>query len=106
MLTFGPGFGTFCYVSFGDKTADLITSNLPSDNKMVVLMQVFYCVSLFFTYPIMLFPCLQVIENLVLNFCILFPDSPGFVHLEMNGFYAMKWIKLIGPVQLLYESAA
>ena len=34
------GFGTFCYVSFGDKTADLITSNLPPDNKMVVLMQV------------------------------------------------------------------
>jgi proton-coupled amino acid transporter len=58
------GFGTFCYVSFGDKTADLITSNLPAESKMVLLMQVFYCVSLFFTYPIMLFPCLQVIETL------------------------------------------
>jgi proton-coupled amino acid transporter len=57
------GFGTFCYVCFGDATEDLITLNLPADNNVVIAMQLFYCVSLFFTYPIMIFPCLQVLEN-------------------------------------------
>ena len=58
------GFGTFCYVCFGDATEDLITLNLPANDTIVVIMQVFYCVSLFFTYPIMLFPCLEVLEGL------------------------------------------
>jgi proton-coupled amino acid transporter len=47
-------FSTLGYVTFGTETADLITLNLPPSDKVVVLMQVLYSVSLFFTYPLMM----------------------------------------------------
>jgi proton-coupled amino acid transporter len=52
------GFASVCYVTFGDETEDLITMNLPPSDRAVVVMQLLYCVSLFFTFPLMLFPCL------------------------------------------------
>ena len=57
------GFATFCYLTFGDATADLITLNLPPTDTVVVLMLLFYSVSLFFTYPLMIFPVTQILEN-------------------------------------------
>ena len=48
--------GTGCYLTFGDQTADLITLNLPPSENAVILMQLLYSVSLFFTYPLMMFP--------------------------------------------------
>lgn len=57
------GFATFCYLTFGDATADLITLNLPPSDTVVVLMQLLYSVSLFFTYPLMIFPVTQILEN-------------------------------------------
>ena len=57
------GFSTFCYVTFGNATADLITLNLPPSDTVVVLMQLLYSLSLFFTYPLMIFPVTQILEN-------------------------------------------
>jgi hypothetical protein len=43
-------------------TRDMITLNLPHDG-VVVAMQLLYCLGLFFSYPIQLFPAVQILES-------------------------------------------
>jgi len=58
-------FGAAGYLSYGPDTKDIITLNLPNDGgfNFSVLVKVCLCISLFFTYPIMLFPVFSILEK-------------------------------------------
>ena len=58
-------FGASGYLSFGPKTKDIITLNLPKDEGLdfALLVKLCLCVSLFFTYPVMLFPVTALIRQ-------------------------------------------
>ncbi|KAG8230461.1 hypothetical protein J437_LFUL009950 [Ladona fulva] len=57
-------FGASGYLSFGPETSDIITFNLPKSNGLNFANMVTFClcVSLFLTYPIMIFPAIQLLE--------------------------------------------
>jgi len=58
-------FGAAGYLSYGPETKDIITLNLPNDGgfNFAILVKVCLCISLFFTYPIMLFPVFSILEK-------------------------------------------
>ena len=58
-------FGAAGYLSYGPDTQDIITLNLPNDGgfNFAILVKCCLCVSLFFTYPIMLFPVFSILEK-------------------------------------------
>lgn len=58
-------FGAAGYLSYGPETKDIITLNLPSDGgfNFAILVKICLCISLFFTYPIMLFPVFSILEK-------------------------------------------
>ena len=58
-------FGVSGYLSYGDETRDIITLNLPSNSGVDFALLVKACLSfsLFFTYPIMLFPVTALLEE-------------------------------------------
>ena len=58
-------FGAAGYLSYGPETRDIITLNLPNEGgfNFAVLVKVCLCISLFFTYPIMLFPVFSILEK-------------------------------------------
>ena len=53
--------GALSYMAYGAATADMITLNLPR-NGLVSSVQLFYCLGLFFTYPVMMFPACKILE--------------------------------------------
>ena len=53
--------GALSYMAYGAATADMITLNLPR-NSLVSCVQIFYCLGLFFTYPVMMFPAWKILE--------------------------------------------
>ncbi len=56
IIAFGMAvFGILGYIAFGPATQDLITLNLPN-NGLTMLVKLFLCIALLFTYPIQLFP--------------------------------------------------
>lgn len=58
-------FSTFSfigYAAYGRETADMITFSIPQ-NKITSFLRLFYCLGVFFTYPVMLFPLYQVTES-------------------------------------------
>lgn len=58
-------FGAAGYLSYGPETKDIITLNLPNDGgfNFAILVKICLCISLFFTYPIMLFPVFSILEK-------------------------------------------
>jgi len=58
-------FGAAGYLSYGPETKDIITLNLPNEGgfNFAILVKVCLCISLFFTYPIMLFPVFSILEK-------------------------------------------
>ena len=59
-------FGVSGYLSYGRETKDIITLNLPHEDDgldFAVLVKACLCFSLFFTYPIMLFPVTSLLEE-------------------------------------------
>lgn len=58
-------FGASGYLSFGPETKDIITLNLPNTSGLdfAFLVKLCLCVSLFFTYPVMLFPVTALIQQ-------------------------------------------
>ncbi|XP_071452815.1 uncharacterized protein [Hetaerina americana] len=62
-------FGASGYLSFGPETSDIITFNLPKDKgfNFASLVTSCLCVSLFLTYPIMIFPAIQLLEARLLT---------------------------------------
>lgn len=55
-------FGVCGYMSFGPETNPIITLNLPS-GVFPFLVKGCLCFSLFFTYPVMMFPVVQILEK-------------------------------------------
>jgi len=53
------------YLSYGPETNEIITLNLPSNEgfNFAILVKICLCFSLFFTYPIMLFPVTSILEK-------------------------------------------
>ncbi|KAF4518691.1 hypothetical protein B566_EDAN002727 [Ephemera danica] len=63
-------FGASGYLSFGPETSDIITFNLPRNPNGLdfpSLVTGCLCVSLFLTYPIMMFPVLELLEARYVN---------------------------------------
>lgn len=58
-------FGACGYLSFGEYTEQMITLNLPS-GPFPAVVQFCLCFSLFFTYPIMMFPVVLLLEKKLL----------------------------------------
>lgn len=60
-------FGCSGYLSYGPETKDIITLNLPSDRGLnfADMVKGCLCFSLFFTYPVMLFPVTTLLEKRV-----------------------------------------
>jgi proton-coupled amino acid transporter len=58
-------FGTCGYVAFGNQTISPISLNLKGESAAFV--QVALCLALYLTYPIMMFPVSDVLENLFLS---------------------------------------
>lgn len=59
-------FGCCGYVSFGPETRDIITLNLPPSDGTIdfaMVVKSCLCLSLFFTYPLMMFPVVTIIEK-------------------------------------------
>jgi len=58
-------FGAAGYLSYGPETKDIITLNLPTTDgfNFALLVKACLCFSLFFTYPIMLFPVTSILEK-------------------------------------------
>ncbi|XP_035681213.1 amino acid transporter AVT3B-like isoform X3 [Branchiostoma floridae] len=55
-------FGVCGYLSFGPETNSIITLNLPP-GVFPLLVKGCLCFSLFFTYPVMMFPVVQILEK-------------------------------------------
>lgn len=76
-------FGASGYLSFGPETKDIITLNLESSAgsgaviDFAVLVKLFLCISLFFSYPIMLFPVTRMLQRKHAAFKGLPPSSPS-----------------------------
>jgi len=58
-------FGVAGYLSYGPETNEIITLNLPTNEgfNFAILVKICLCFSLFFTYPIMLFPVTSILEK-------------------------------------------
>eukprot|EP00418_Pyrodinium_bahamense_P046225 CAMPEP_0179209688 /NCGR_PEP_ID=MMETSP0796-20121207/104579_1 /TAXON_ID=73915 /ORGANISM="Pyrodinium bahamense, Strain pbaha01" /LENGTH=313 /DNA_ID=CAMNT_0020914647 /DNA_START=336 /DNA_END=1277 /DNA_ORIENTATION=- len=57
-------FGSLGYMAFKSHVADVITTNMPK-LAMTNMMKVSLCLALLFTYPIMLFPVIELVEELL-----------------------------------------
>eukprot|EP00939_MAST-03C_sp_MAST-3C-sp1_P003397 g3397.t1 len=55
--------GAISYGAYAEETEDIILFNLPQSNKLVQSVQVLYCVGIFMTLPVMLFPALRILER-------------------------------------------
>ncbi|KAJ7975924.1 putative Amino acid transporter [Quillaja saponaria] len=55
-------FGFFGYMAYGDQTRDIVTLNLPR-NWSSLAVQVGLCLALVFTFPIMLHPINEIVEE-------------------------------------------
>ncbi|XP_064636490.1 uncharacterized protein LOC135493268 isoform X2 [Lineus longissimus] len=58
-------FGVFGYLSFGPETNAIITLNLPKGSSLdfAIMVKSCLCLSLFFTYPVMMFPVMRILER-------------------------------------------
>ncbi|XP_030836593.1 amino acid transporter AVT3B isoform X1 [Strongylocentrotus purpuratus] len=60
------GFGACGYLSFGPETMNIITLNLP-DGVLPHAVQALLSFSLYFTYPVMMFPVIRILEKRLLT---------------------------------------
>lgn len=65
ITTLYSAFGICGYLAFGDATEDVITLNFEGSGGMAMAVKLCLCVGLFFTYPVMLFPVFEVLQNLI-----------------------------------------
>lgn len=66
-------FGASGYLSFGPETGDIITLNLLSEEStgiinFALMVKMFLCISLFFSYPIMMFPVTRMLQRKCIGF--------------------------------------
>jgi proton-coupled amino acid transporter len=56
-------FGLLGYFAYGMGVNSVITLNLPTDNALSMLIKIAFIISLFFTYPIQLYPVSQLLDQ-------------------------------------------
>lgn len=54
------------YLSYGDKTCQIVTQNLSGD--MAIVLQAFLFIGVMFTYPLQIYPNIQIVEHLFIKF--------------------------------------
>jgi len=59
--------GSVGYVAFGDEVSPAITSSLPQRDVFTIAVELGFCLALLFTYPIMLFPVIGIVESKLLG---------------------------------------
>jgi len=73
-------FGVSGYLSYGEETKDIITLNLPHGEgggiDFAILVKACLSFSLFFTYPVMLFPVTALVEERCLRCLPAAPPPP------------------------------
>eukprot|EP00658_Telonema_sp_P-2_P023413 TRINITY_DN19379_c0_g2_i1.p1 TRINITY_DN19379_c0_g2~~TRINITY_DN19379_c0_g2_i1.p1 ORF type:complete len:479 (-),score=99.20 TRINITY_DN19379_c0_g2_i1:328-1764(-) len=67
-------FGFVGYLAYGEETNSLVTDNLPGGIISDIL-QIVLAIGLFFTYPIMMFPVSQILDDLLIDL----EGSSGFM---------------------------
>ncbi|CAH0473222.1 unnamed protein product [Peronospora belbahrii] len=84
LVTLFSVFAGLVYAAFGQDTQPVVTMNLPSAQDSVATMsvQLTYSLALVFTYPLMLYPVVKILEG------YLFPhhSQKGYWRWEKNGF--------------------
>ncbi|OWZ08546.1 Vacuolar amino acid transporter [Phytophthora megakarya] len=84
LVTLLAVFAGFVYAAFGQETQSVVTLNLPSAQDSIATMsvQLTYSLALVFTYPLMLYPVVKILEG------YLFPhhSEKGYWRWEKNGF--------------------
>ncbi|KAL5012999.1 hypothetical protein ScPMuIL_011550 [Solemya velum] len=62
-------FGTSGYLSFGTETNPIITLNLPKGDSVdfSMIVKSCLCLALFFTYPVMMFPVMHILEGYLIK---------------------------------------
>ena len=58
-------FGIIGYISFGENTCQIITANL--EGIMATVLQILLFVGVLFTYPLQIYPCIQITEGLLIK---------------------------------------
>lgn len=56
-------FSSLSYIAFGESTIEIIFFNLPIDSMFYLTIQVLYAFALIFTYPLAMYPALQILET-------------------------------------------
>ncbi|KAE9326012.1 hypothetical protein PF008_g16754 [Phytophthora fragariae] len=84
LVTLLSVFAGLVYAAFGQDTQSVVTLNLPSaqDSLATMSVQITYSLALVFTYPLMLYPVVKILEG------YLFPThrQKGYWRWEKNGF--------------------
>ena len=88
LVAFFCFFAGIVYASFGSKTESVVTLNLPNNgiNGGTISVQLAYCFALVFTYPLMMYPALMI--------------------LEVNYSFPMSYIAKLSAVGLFYTNNA
>jgi proton-coupled amino acid transporter len=56
-------FPLITYVAWGSAIQDMVTANLPQRAPIVITVELLYCAGLFLTFPIMMWPAVQILEG-------------------------------------------
>jgi proton-coupled amino acid transporter len=56
-------FPLLTYVAWGSAIQDMVTANLPQRAPIVITVELLYCAGLFLTFPIMMWPAVQILEG-------------------------------------------
>lgn len=59
-------FGIIGYLAYGEKTCQIVTVNL--NGPIAVALQILLFIGVLFTYPLQIYPCVQIAEHLILKF--------------------------------------
>jgi len=62
LATLFSSFSIVGYLAYGSETSDMVVFSIPQ-NKITSFLRLFYCMGVFFTYPVMLFPVYGVTES-------------------------------------------
>ncbi len=83
-------FPLVVYLCYGSVTKDMVTSNLPKNNFIVVLVELSYSIGLYFTYPIQMWPAIQILEG-----SRLYRSFTKFFNTSIKSFDNDEWNELI-----------
>ncbi|KAL4445498.1 hypothetical protein ABPG74_004572 [Tetrahymena malaccensis] len=55
------------YLAFGSSVRDIILFNFPMTNPLYVFIQIFYCIAILLSYPLQMFPLVNILEQKLLE---------------------------------------